>query len=96
MCLSSVPPPYVHMCLVMQCVCLPCVISSYLHSNTVLLSTCCVSYKASTYVLEAFSVEQKAFICGTSMENMCNGKFCQKFSKNIACQQCHIMRHYTE
>ena len=71
-CLSSVLPLYVCICLVMQCMCLPSVKSSYyLHCNTILLSSCCVSYKASTCVLEVCSVEHRVCMCGTSMEDIC-------------------------
>lgn len=71
MCISSVPPPNVRIFLVMQCMCLPSVRSPYLRCNTILLSSCCVSYKASTCVLEVYSVEHRVYMCDTSMEEVC-------------------------
>jgi hypothetical protein len=65
-------------------VCLPSAISSYLHCNTILLPSCCVSYKASTCVLEAFSGEHRVFICGTSMEDICvMGSFAKSSVKTL-------------
>jgi hypothetical protein len=65
-------------------VCPPRVVSSYLHCNTILLFSCCVSYKARTCVVEEFSVEHRPFICGTSMEDICvMGSFAKSSLKTL-------------